>query len=122
MIQVLIEGVNTIAILTLNSPLKVIITSFVNSREACGLQDLIFDVQGVAIPEFDTALQACSRYVVEDLRSLDQKIKSQLEWSNANLLRAIVAFIDNQNWVEREVSDEHSIVDPVWSVMTRGSL
>jgi len=44
MIQVLIEQVNTIAILTLNSPLKVIITSFVNSREACGLQALIFDV------------------------------------------------------------------------------
>ena len=44
MIQVLIEQVNTIAVLTLNSPLKVIITSFVNSREACGLQALIFDV------------------------------------------------------------------------------
>jgi len=44
MIQVLIEQVNTIAILILNSPLKVIITSFVNSKEASGLQALIFDV------------------------------------------------------------------------------
>ena len=44
MIQVLIEQVNAIAILTLNSPLKVIITPFVNSREACRLQALIFDV------------------------------------------------------------------------------
>jgi len=48
---------------------------------------------GVAIPEFDTALQVCSRHVVEDLRCLDQKIKSQLEWSDTDLLRAIVAFI-----------------------------
>jgi len=39
-----LEQVNTIATLTLNSPLKVIIISFVNSREACGLQALISDV------------------------------------------------------------------------------
>ena len=32
-----------IVALTLNSPLKVIITSFVISKEACGLQALIFD-------------------------------------------------------------------------------
>lgn len=39
----LIEQVNTLAALTLNSPLKVITTSFVISEEACGLQALIFD-------------------------------------------------------------------------------
>ena len=33
MIQVLIEQVNTLTVLTLNSSLKVIITSFINSRE-----------------------------------------------------------------------------------------
>jgi len=43
MIQVLIEQVDTLAVLTLNSPLKVINTSFANSREACRLQALIFD-------------------------------------------------------------------------------
>jgi len=37
MILVLIEQVNTLAVLTLNCPLKVIITSFEKSREACGL-------------------------------------------------------------------------------------
>jgi len=40
---VLIEQVNTLAALTLNSPLKVIITSFVISEEASELQALIFD-------------------------------------------------------------------------------
>jgi len=34
MIQVLIEQVNTLAVLTLNCPLKIIIASFENSREA----------------------------------------------------------------------------------------
>jgi len=43
MIQVLIEQVNTLAVLILSSPLKVVITSFANSREACGLQALVFD-------------------------------------------------------------------------------
>jgi len=71
------------------------------------------EYQGVAIPEFDTALQVCSRHVIEDLRCLDQKIKSRLDWSDTDLLRAIVAFIDTQSWVEREASDdEHAIVDP----------
>jgi len=37
MIQVLIEQVNTLAVLTLNCPLKVILNSFENSREAYGL-------------------------------------------------------------------------------------
>ena len=32
------------------------------------------EYQGVAIPEFDTALQVCSRHVVEDLRHLDQGV------------------------------------------------
>ena len=39
----LIEQVNTLAALTLNSPYKVITTSFVISEEACGFQALIFD-------------------------------------------------------------------------------
>jgi len=36
------------------------------------------EYQGVAIPEFDTALQVYSRHVIEDLRHLDQKIKANL--------------------------------------------
>ena len=43
MIQVLIKQVNILAALSLNSPLKVIITSFANSREVCGLCALIFN-------------------------------------------------------------------------------
>jgi len=43
MTQVLMEQVNTLPVLTLNSSLKIIITSFANSREACGVQALIFD-------------------------------------------------------------------------------
>jgi len=50
---VLIEQVNTLAALTLNSPLKVITTSFAISEEASGFQALIFDaVYGSLIYSF----------------------------------------------------------------------
>ena len=73
------------------------------------------EYQGVAISDFDATLETCSRDVMADLRRLDGKIKARLEWSDTDLLRAVVAFLSTHNWLMREDtqdSDEEGIVDP----------
>ena len=80
-------------------------------KEADGNQEY----QGVAISDFDATLETCSRDVMADLRRLDGKIKARLEWSDTDLLRAVVAFLSTHNWLMREDtqdSDEEGIVDP----------
>ena len=46
--------------------------------------------QSVVISDFDETVETCSRGVMADLRHLDGKIKAHLEWSNTDLLRAVV--------------------------------
>ena len=73
------------------------------------------EYQGVAISDFDATLETCSRDVMADLRRLDGKIKTRLEWSDTDLLRAVVAFLSTHNWLMREDtqdSDEEGIIDP----------
>ena len=69
----------------------------------------------MTIPDFNEAVERCSRDVMADLRRLDGKIKACLEWSDTDLLRVVVAFLSTHNWLMREDtqdSDEEGIVDP----------
>ena len=74
------------------------------------------EYQGMAISDFDATLETCSRDVMADLRCLDSKIKDRLEWSDTDLLRAVVAFLSTHNWLMREDTqdsdEEGGIVDP----------
>ena len=77
--------------------------------------DRNMEYQGVTIPDFDETAERCSRDVMADLRYLDGKIKACLEWSDTDLLRAVVAFLNTHNWLMREDtqdSDEEGIMDP----------
>ena len=79
-------------------------------KEADGNQEY----QGVAISDFDATLETCSRDVMADLQHLDGKIKALLEWSDTDLLRAVVAFLSTRNWLigeDTQDSDEEGNVD-----------
>ena len=55
--------------------------------------------QGAVLSEYNpTALQACADTAVADARRLEDSVKARLEWSDLKLLRAILVFIDTQNW------------------------
>ena len=46
----------------------------------------------------ESTKKACIGQAVSDLHHLDEKLRIQLEWSDTALLRAILLFLDTQNW------------------------
>ncbi len=40
----------------------------------------------------------CGMCAELDLKKLDQKMRSRLEWSDVEMLRSIIAFADTQSW------------------------
>ena len=54
---------------------------------------------GAVLSEYNSiALQACADTAIADARRLEDSMKARLEWSDLKLLRAILAFVDTQNW------------------------
>lgn len=49
-------------------------------------------------------MKACKDEAAADLNRLDEKLRIRLEWSNTALLRAILLFLDTQNWTFRHNS------------------
>ena len=48
------------------------------------------EYQGVALQDFDRILQQCKKQVTDDIRRHELKIKERLEWSDSQLMRAIL--------------------------------
>ena len=46
----------------------------------------------------NATIKMCKEHAVADLNHVDQKMRDRLEWSNIDLLLAILVFIDTQNW------------------------
>ncbi len=42
------------------------------------------------------------------LRDLTEKMRERLEWSDTNLLRALLVFLEIQSWMKRNVSGDDS--------------
>ena len=60
--------------------------------------------QGVALKWYDaTTLSYCSKQAQSDLRRFTEKMLKRLEWSNTDLLRAILVFVETQSWAKRIV-------------------
>ena len=58
--------------------------------------------QGAALEGYSsTMLQQCGEHAVADLKRLDQEMRSRLEWSNLEMMRSILVFLDTQSWVPR---------------------
>ena len=58
--------------------------------------------QGVSLKRYDaTMLSYCSKQAQSDLRRLTEKMRERLEWSDTELLRALLVFVETQSWAER---------------------
>ena len=72
------------------------------------------EYQGVALQNFDSTLEQCKKHVMDDIRRLEQKIKERLEWSDIQLLRSILVFLETQSWQSRfseDSSDDDGMLD-----------
>ncbi len=58
--------------------------------------------EGVFLNGFsDTIVEQCKKDALSDLKCLAANIVSRLEWSNLELLRAFLVFLDTQSWIKR---------------------
>ena len=58
-----------------------------------------YTYQGVSLKNYsESTKKACIGQAVSDLHRLDEKLRIRLEWSDTALLRAILLFLDTQNW------------------------
>ena len=63
--------------------------------------------QGAPLVNFgNTTLRACADKVKEDLERLDETLKERLEWSDTDMLGAIVSFLDTQTWQQPLPADD----------------
>ena len=54
--------------------------------------------QGVALRRYDaTTLFYCSSQALADLERLTEKMRERLEWSDTDLLRALLVFLETQS-------------------------
>ena len=55
--------------------------------------------QGSELHRFTvTTAKSCADQALSDLISLDSKMRARLEWSDINLMRSILLFLDTQSW------------------------
>ena len=55
--------------------------------------------QGATLKHFSVAmLESCKDQALADTKILEIKMRERLEWSNVQLLRAILVFLDTQTW------------------------
>ena len=55
--------------------------------------------QGSELHNFrGTSTKSCQDQALADLKSLDGQMRAHLEWSNIDLMRSILLFLDTQTW------------------------
>ena len=58
--------------------------------------------QGCTLTHFsDSMLSQCSKQALADLQKLDDRIKERMAWSDVDLLRSILVFLDTCSWSTR---------------------
>ena len=65
--------------------------------------------QGSELHHFrDTTTKACQDQALADLKSLDDKMRTRLEWSDVDMMRSILLFLNTQSWQgsERSSNDD----------------
>ena len=69
--------------------------------------------QGVALRRYDaTTLSYCSSEALADLERLTGKMRERIQWSDTDLLRALLVFLEIQSWMKRNVSGDEGDRDP----------
>ena len=58
--------------------------------------------QGTCLSNYNTSSQKQSiQHALNDLQTLNAKMQERLEWSNVQLLRSLLVFLETQNWAVR---------------------
>ena len=52
----------------------------------------------------DTTTNSCADQALADLKSLDDRMRARLEWSDVDLMRSILLFLDTQSWQDSDGS------------------
>ena len=67
--------------------------------------------QGAVLQGYSTAvLIQCASIALRDLQGLATQIRSRLEWSDVQLLRSALAYLDTQSWCHSQADiDEDDI-------------
>ena len=61
--------------------------------------------QGSELHHFrNTTIKSCADQALSDLKSLDEQMRARLEWSDVDLMRSILLFVDTQSWQGSEGS------------------
>ena len=64
--------------------------------------------QGSELRRFtDTTITTCQNEAIADLKSLDNEMRARLEWSDVDLMRSVLVFLDTQSWQELDGSLHH---------------
>ena len=64
------------------------------------------EYQGFPIENLDNTVDQCKVHVLADLQRLEEEIRQRLEWTDVNLLQALLVFLETQNWQRRDsISD-----------------
>ena len=61
--------------------------------------------QGVVLQNFDSTLEQCKKHVMNGICRLKQKIKKRLEWSDIQLMRSVLVFLETQSWQKSHSDD-----------------
>lgn len=71
--------------------------------------------QGVALKRYDaTTLSYCPSEALADLERLTEKMRELLEWSDRDLLRALLVFLETQSWMKGTSVEAKVIVTHHW--------
>ena len=63
-------------------------------------EDGKYTYQGVCLKNYsESVMKCCKDQAAADLNRLDEKLRIHLEWSDITLLRAVLLFLDTQNWL-----------------------
>ena len=63
--------------------------------------------QGAVLKNFSTAtLDSCKKQALADIKRLEDNMRQRLEWSDVELLRALLVFIETQSWMKRATDEE----------------
>ena len=63
------------------------------------------EYQGIVLQNFESTLEQCKKHVLDDICRLKQKIKERLEWSDIQLMRSILVFLETQSWQKNYIDD-----------------
>ena len=96
-IEYLLKSIKSLKTIAGQDPLTWPTVKLVCSRIRDDDGDKVY--QGSVLANYNpTTLKACANSALADVERLEERMKSRLEWSDLELLRAILVFLDTKSW------------------------